>query len=148
MKLCAILAATLAFVVGLTVPAVATTITTAWETVHSNPGTNCTIGRAVLNNTAGNAGSTVRSKATCSESASDVNLPADRMGVAAYANDLYGYACSASGTYVNNADGTAVKSVTNAVYCSGYVEGWGYQRRKVNATDWVYEFAITDLLYF
>lgn len=139
-----------AFLVGLAAPAYADNLkTSAWGILQQNPGTNCTILRAVINQTTDNAGSTVRSKATCSESASDVNLPADRMGVYAEAwADPFG-ACGSSGGWVYNSASTAVKSVTATVLCSNkdvFTTGWG--TRKINSTDWVDGYMVTDTLYF
>ena len=60
-----------AFIVGLVGPAVALAYVTPWEVVHQNPGTNCTLGHAVINNTTVKAGSTAISKTFCSSSAAD-----------------------------------------------------------------------------
>lgn len=140
-------AAVFALVVGLSVPAFALTNVSAWETVQNNPGTNCTIGRATLNNTAGTGGATVRSKSYCSEFASDVNLPAGRMGVSTEVHDDNGNLCGSS-NWVDNAASTASKSVAATVYCTGTMHNLGWERRLINATDYVLAVQAPDPLYF
>lgn len=138
MKTWTTLAAALAFVVGLSAPALG--IVSNWYVVQLNAGANCTIGRAVLNVEDAKAGSTIRSKATCSESAADVNLPADRMGVVAAAKGPYGDLCGFSGGWVYNAQGTASKSVTATIICWGNITSHAKHIRKINSTDWYDDF--------
>lgn len=125
-----------AFIVGLVGPAIALAYVTPWQIVQENPGTNCTLGHAVINNTTQAGGSTALSKSYCASTASDVNLPADRMGVAAVIFNSSGTVCGSTGGYTNNAASTAIVSTNAAVTCSGSMRTWGAQRRKINATDW------------
>lgn len=138
MKKWTTLAAAFAFVVGLAAPALG--LVSNWYVVWLNAGTNCTIGRAVLNIDDAKAGSTVRSKKTCSEYADDANLPADRMGVVAAALGPYGDLCGFSGGWVYNAQGTAAKSVTANIICWGNITAHAKHTRKINSTDWYEDF--------
>lgn len=133
---CVYLLAAAAFTFGLIGPAFALAYVTPWATVQENPGTNCTLGHAVINNTTVKAGSTAISVDYCNAGAPDVNLPAGRMGVAASGFDSGLNLCASTGGYVTNAASTAIVSTNATVYCSGTITGWGYQRRKINSTDW------------
>ncbi len=139
MKLWTTLAAALAFVVGFSLPAAA--IVSAWDVVWLDSGTSCTIGRASIQTSTGNVGSTVRSKVTCSESVADFNLPSNRMGVWTYALDEYGGLCGSAPAWVYNGTGTAHRSVAAAVVCShmdviGYARQWRKTGPETSVEDW------------